>query len=113
MGEPGAGAGDDPFPAAVDDRVRSTLEAGAAGELRAQTSGLHAARLAQYAQTKAGLEAGKPDPYVTATLGFGLIYERAVLSWFDQLPDQIRGTAEWEEARVHQTAVERKPRRRP
>lgn len=33
------------------------------------------------------------DPYARATLDFGLRYERAVLAWFDALPDEIRGGA--------------------
>ena len=31
------------------------------------------------------------DEYALATLAFGLSYERAVLSWFDSLPEAIRG----------------------
>ena len=31
------------------------------------------------------------DPYSVATLRFGLAYERAVLDWFDALPELIRG----------------------
>jgi hypothetical protein len=30
-----------------------------------------------------------PDPFVLATLGFGLAYERAVLDWFDHLPEAM------------------------
>lgn len=44
----------------------------------------HASRLAGYEQRRQDLTAaGDPDPYVLATLEFGLHYERAVLAWFD------------------------------
>jgi hypothetical protein len=29
------------------------------------------------------------DPYAVATLEFGIIYERATLDWFDQLPNAL------------------------
>ena len=29
------------------------------------------------------------DPYAVATLEFGIVYERAVLQWFDQLPRSL------------------------
>jgi DNA-binding PadR family transcriptional regulator len=56
---------------------------------------LHADRLAAYSGQRAAAVGGdgEPDPYVLATLDFGLAYERAVLSWFDQLPPVIRGQA--------------------
>lgn len=55
---------------------------------------VHADRLAGYERTEAALRAaGVPthDPFAFATLSFGLHYERAVLAWFDQLPESIRG----------------------
>jgi DNA-binding PadR family transcriptional regulator len=54
---------------------------------------IHAERLAEYERTRAAAAAGDgpPDPYATATLDFGLAYERAVLAWFDALPEEIRG----------------------
>ncbi|MFF5176011.1 PadR family transcriptional regulator [Micromonospora sp. NPDC000089] len=53
----------------------------------------HAARLADYERAAAELpaEAAATDPYSTATLRFGLRYERAVLEWFDELPTSIAG----------------------
>lgn len=52
----------------------------------------HADRLGDYEQVHAEATASDdPDPYAMATLDFGLVYERAVLSWFDQLPPVIRG----------------------
>ncbi|HET6381620.1 MAG TPA: PadR family transcriptional regulator [candidate division Zixibacteria bacterium] len=49
---------------------------------------IHARRLAGY-QTQAA--AGDPDdPYRSATLDFGIRYERAVLQWFDALPAALR-----------------------
>jgi DNA-binding PadR family transcriptional regulator len=55
---------------------------------------LHADRLAGYEQIAASLppQARDADPYALATLDFGLAYERAVLSWFERLPEAIRGT---------------------
>lgn len=53
----------------------------------------HTRRLASYEQLLASMESAdtEPDPYLLATLTFGITYERAVLSWFDQLPAEIRG----------------------
>lgn len=55
---------------------------------------VHAARLAAYeGSRRAAEDAGdQVDAYVLATLDFGLSYERAVLSWFDGLPESIRGS---------------------
>lgn len=52
---------------------------------------IHAARLARYEQQHAEAEAAgdAADAYVLATLEFGLIYERAVMAWFDGLPDLL------------------------
>ena len=57
---------------------------------------LHADRLAGYEQRRAEATAdgGVPDPYVLATLDFGIHYERAVLAWFAGLPDWMRDPAE-------------------
>ena len=54
---------------------------------------VHAQRLARYeAMREVVPDAdGGPDPYATATLDFGLAYERAVLAWFEQLPEAISG----------------------
>jgi DNA-binding PadR family transcriptional regulator len=55
---------------------------------------VHAARLQRYEQAEAAIRAGgvpAGDPFVLATLSFGLHYERAVLAWFDELPESIRG----------------------
>jgi DNA-binding PadR family transcriptional regulator len=51
----------------------------------------HAERLAVYQQVEDQLpaEAASVEPYAVATLRFGLAYERAVLDWFDSLPEQI------------------------
>ncbi|WP_017558952.1 PadR family transcriptional regulator [Nocardiopsis baichengensis] len=48
---------------------------------------LHAERLAEYE----GQAEGMSDPYAAATLSFGIHYERAVLAWFDDLPEEITG----------------------
>ncbi|HEV2089260.1 MAG TPA: PadR family transcriptional regulator [Cryptosporangiaceae bacterium] len=63
---------------------------GRLGEVLDHHRATHAERLADYeAQRAAAVEAGEPDPYALATLDFGLRYERAVLDWFDHLPDTV------------------------
>jgi DNA-binding PadR family transcriptional regulator len=53
----------------------------------------HAERLAGYERKRAELpaEAAEVEPHAVATLEFGLAYERAVLAWFDSLPEAISG----------------------
>jgi DNA-binding PadR family transcriptional regulator len=53
----------------------------------------HADRLAGYEREHAELPSGaaEAEPYAVATLEFGLAYERAVLAWFDGLPETISG----------------------
>lgn len=54
--------------------------------------GVHATRLAQYEQQHAAAHIAadtahdQSDLFALATLEFGILYERAVLDWFDQLP---------------------------
>jgi DNA-binding PadR family transcriptional regulator len=57
---------------------------------------VHADRLAGYEEQITNAERAAPDeldPYLLATLNFGLTYERAVLDWFDQLPPAISKTS--------------------
>ena len=66
------------------------------GRLRAyveQHRAGHRARLEAYERQYADATASgaDPDPYALATLEFGLVYERAVLGWFDRLPDRLPG----------------------
>ena len=56
---------------------------------------VHAARLAAYEQARADIVASA-DEYGVATLDFGRHYERAVLAWFDDLPESVRGGEPWE-----------------
>jgi DNA-binding PadR family transcriptional regulator len=62
---------------------------------------IHADRLAHYQKQAAEISAldpearGVPDAYTRATLQFGIFYEGAVLSWFEQLPAEIRGGHGW------------------
>jgi DNA-binding PadR family transcriptional regulator len=52
----------------------------------------HAERLRTYEAQAAESQragAGGHDPYRAATLAFGLAYERAVMAWFDQLPELL------------------------
>ena len=55
---------------------------------------VHAERLAAYEGMRAQADAAGADvdPYVLATVDFGISYERAVLGWFDALPPEIAGT---------------------
>ena len=54
---------------------------------------VHAARLASYEQLRAEAADADdpPDPYIGATVDFGVLYERAVLDWFDGLPPELTG----------------------
>jgi DNA-binding PadR family transcriptional regulator len=64
-----------------------------AGRMRAlldEYSDEHRARLASYEELDEVLEAENADPYMRATLSFGLHYERAVLAWLDSLPAGVR-----------------------
>jgi len=61
---------------------------------------IHRERLDRYEARRAARAAGDEvvDPYVGATLDFGLAYERAVLAWFDALPPEVRGQDPWDDA---------------
>lgn len=48
---------------------------------------VHRSRLARYEHQLPDMS----DPYAVATLSFGIQYERAVLAWFDGLPEEITG----------------------
>lgn len=52
---------------------------------------VHSDRLAAYERQRDGMPSGyeNVDPYAVATLEFGITYERAVLQWFDDLPDRL------------------------
>ena len=61
----------------------------------------HAQRLGEYQALDERLATADADPYVRATLSFGLHYEQAVLDWLASLPEDVRdGTArpvvDWE-----------------
>jgi DNA-binding PadR family transcriptional regulator len=51
---------------------------------------IHEQRLAAYEAQAADTSPEPNDPYRSATLAFGIAYERAVLAWFDELPTEIR-----------------------
>jgi DNA-binding PadR family transcriptional regulator len=53
---------------------------------------IHADRLAAYEKQRGDMPPGfeEVDPYAVATLEFGIVYERAVLQWFDELPRALR-----------------------
>ena len=57
-------------------------------DLAARGRVVHARQLAEY---EAQRTAGPDDPFNRATLDFGIAYERAVLDWFDALPEAIVG----------------------
>ena len=53
----------------------------------------HAERLHVYETQAAAAEAvasDEGDPFSAATLAFGVAYERAVINWFEGLPEAIR-----------------------
>ena len=50
----------------------------------------HAARLAEFEAIWPAVEEAD-DAYLTATLDFGIRYERMVLEWFDALPAEVAG----------------------
>ncbi len=52
----------------------------------------HARRLRDYRAEQRQARAAGADGWDTATLDFGIRYEKAVLSWFDHLPDPHEGT---------------------
>lgn len=54
---------------------------------------IHAERLARYEQAQRDLRKAGGDSRL-ATLEFGVRYERAVLDWFDQLPEILGDSAE-------------------
>lgn len=66
------------------DRLRAHVE---------QHRQTHAERLADYERQHAEATdpEADPDPYALATLEFGLVYERAVMRWFDGLADRLPG----------------------
>jgi DNA-binding PadR family transcriptional regulator len=55
---------------------------------------VHAGRLREYEEHAAETTIEDRDVYREATFAFGLAYERAVLAWFDALPDEITGPAD-------------------
>ena len=64
-------------------------------EFLAEHRMVHARRLAEYEAGYAAAEAAgdAADQFAMATLNFGLSYERAVLNWFDQLPEILGPSA--------------------
>ncbi|MCI0543858.1 MAG: PadR family transcriptional regulator [Actinobacteria bacterium] len=52
---------------------------------------IHADRLASYEKQRGQIPPGyeEEDPFAVATLEFGITYERAVLGWFDGLPETL------------------------
>ena len=50
----------------------------------------HRRRLAGYKVLDQHLAGQDADPFVRATLSFGLHYEEAVLGWLESLPDEVR-----------------------
>lgn len=56
----------------------------------AEHRAVHDDRLAGYLrQYETVAAADDPDPYLLATLDFGIAYEQAVLGWFDRLPQLL------------------------
>lgn len=67
------------------------LPPGRLEQLLDQRERLACQRLDRYARFDEQVSAGDDDAHVRATLSFGLHYERAVLSWLDGLPREVRG----------------------
>ena len=59
---------------------------------------VHAQRLAGYEAHQPSGQAEERDPFSDATLAFGLAYERAVLAWFDSLPQELTAAGSGDEA---------------
>lgn len=68
----------------------SALPPGRLTKLLDDAEAAHRARLSEYRAQDAQLEAAGVDPFVRATLSFGLHYEEAVLRWLESLPAEIR-----------------------
>ena len=69
----------------------SALEPAALREVLSRSRDQHQARLADYRGLDAGLAAlPGGEPWARATVSFGLLYEQAVLEWFDGLPREVR-----------------------
>ena len=69
----------------------NALEPSALRDLLASSRREHRARLEHYEALDADLaEAPEGEPWTRATVSFGMHYERAVLAWFDTLPEQVR-----------------------
>lgn len=76
------------FPLLLTLAFGAHLPAARLAAFLAQHRELHARRLSGYAELRAAVHTAgaEPNPYALATLDFGMIYERAVLDWFDRLP---------------------------
>lgn len=59
-------------------------------DLLAEHEAHHRHQLDRYRELDAEMRRAGTDPYVRATLSFGLHYEEAVLRWFDDLPPEVR-----------------------
>jgi DNA-binding PadR family transcriptional regulator len=78
------------FPLLLTMTFGRHLPPGRLGELVAEHRARHTDRLAAYEDRRRQLGAGEQaDPYALATLDFGIHYERAVLTWFDGLPETL------------------------
>ena len=78
------------FPLLLTISLGRHLERDQLGHFIETHRAVHAQRLAGYEQQHAALtDLPGPDPHVLATLEFGLAYERAVLAWFNRLPELL------------------------
>jgi DNA-binding PadR family transcriptional regulator len=66
------------------------LPAGRLAEILDTYHQAHVQQLAAYRELDERLAEAGADPYVRATLSFGLHYEQAVLDWLASLPDDVR-----------------------
>jgi DNA-binding PadR family transcriptional regulator len=83
------------FPLLLTVLFGKHLPPGRLGEFVADHRQAHAGRRDDYAGLLKAIEsapADQPaDPYIEATVRFGLAYETTVLDWFDSLPPELTG----------------------
>ena len=66
------------------------LPPGRLADLLAEHEAHHRHQLDRYRELDAELRGNGTDPFVRATLSFGLHYEEAILRWFADLPPEVR-----------------------
>lgn len=78
------------FPLLLTVLFGTHLPAGRLASTLHHQRAIHAARLAGYESVNTNDARAPRTVYEQATLDFGIAYERAVLSWFDRLPRELK-----------------------